>query len=173
MDCLSNFDFYEKIKKYTNKCLVTTCEKDEFILFDEQLNNFLEKIDKHYSKELSSVKLICLEYLANVIEKIQFLCWLLALKKNDFCFSMSKNFLRTSVTGIFRFRPQQNTFHYDQQFSQSIRKYITDWENIMINLAVNIFNENSFTDLYLLLFQNPKFRAVIIGCYFTYKLCTM
>ena len=173
MDCLNNLQFYEDIKTYTSNCFQSTFDKKQFIQYDEKLNDFLEKIDKQYNTEISPIKFISLEYLANVVEKIQFLCWLLALKKHDFCFSMSKNFLRTSVTGLFRFRPQQNTFHFDKQFSGSLVTYIKNWENIMINLTVHIFQENSITDIYLLLFKNPKFRAVIIGCYFTYKLCTM
>lgn len=173
MDCLNNIQFYEEIKNYTNKCFDLTCKKDDIVIFDEKLNTFLEKIDDHYSRELSPVKKICLEYLANVIEKIQFLCWLLALKKYNFTFSMSKKFLRSSTTGIFRLQHQQDSIFFDQHFSETISTYITKWENIMLTLALHIFQDNSFTDIQILLFHNRKFRAVIIGCYFTYKLCTM
>lgn len=156
-----------KFSHFINQISQKQANNDTYIQFDKVLNDILEIINIKYSKEKNPQKIEAILFLANTIEKIQYLCWCHALKFHNIKYPQNKTFLCTS-TNLFLNCHTINDFKFDTTiFPLDTLHNMLHWAMSLVQIARSIFPSMEHEKFQKIFFKSNNARQNFINFYFS------
>lgn len=141
----------------------------EFLMYDEEINKILKKLDNQYTHETCPIKLRLLTKLVIIIEKIHYLIWFIALKHYNVVYSMNKDYVQTTNNDLFPYIQRDLESSTELTLSPDIDKNMFSWEKTLFNLTCYAFPANTIETHFFQLKSNT-FKTKIVSQYFSQKM---